>query len=143
MVECRSQGTACPPPISSGNLKTLSSRLAFCRRTQQGKKAMPLDLALIATAVTPHIKKYVTEKASKLASGYADGKFTQLYKRLMPDQKMHEAVESFVAAFDKELRSSIENATLTYPAYQDALKIFLADPDVLEALEAPLDGQSQ
>lgn len=104
---------------------------------------MPLEWAAIAAAVTPHIKKYVTEKTTKLASGYADSKIAKLYRRLMPDQKLEKAVESFVVAFDKELRSSMENPTLTYPAYQDALKVFLADPDVLEALEKPLDAQSE
>src|SRR6185312_3590293 len=43
----------------------------------------------------------------------------------------------------KELRSTIQNPTLTAPAYPEALKIFLADYDVLEALEKPLDAQSE
>ncbi len=102
-----------------------------------------LEWAVISAAVAPHIKKYVTEKAAKLASGYADSAAAKLYKRLMPDQKLQKAVESFVAAFDKELRSTIQNHTLTGPAYPAALKIFLADYDVLEALEKPLDAQSE
>jgi GTPase SAR1 family protein len=102
-----------------------------------------LEWAVISTAVAPHIKKYVTEKAAKLASGYADSTAAKLYKRLMPDQKLQKAVEAFVAAFDKELRSTIQNPTLTGPAYPDALKIFLADYDVLEALEKPLDAESE
>jgi hypothetical protein len=102
-----------------------------------------LEWAVISAAVAPHIKKYVTEKAAKLASGYADSAAAKLYKRLMPDQKLQKAVESFVAAFDKELRSTIQNPTLTGPAYPDALKVFLADFDVLEALEKPLDAQSE
>src|SRR5579864_2512478 len=102
-----------------------------------------LEWTVISAAVAPHIKKYVTEKAAKLASGYADSTAAKLYKRLMPDQKLQKAVESFVAAFDKELRSTIQNPTLTGSAYPDALKIFLADYDVLEALEKPLDAQSE
>jgi len=102
-----------------------------------------LEWAVISAAVAPHIKKYVTEKAAKLASGYADSAAAKAYKRLMPDQKLQKAVESFVSAFDKELRSTIQNPTLTGPAYPDALKIFLADYDVLEALERPLDAQSE
>src|SRR5215467_6699566 len=104
---------------------------------------MLLEWAVISAAVTPHIKKYVTDKAAKLATDYADSNLAKLYKRLAPDQKLSRAVEAFVAAFDKELYSAIENPTLTGPAYQDALKLFLADPDVLEALEKPLDAQSE
>lgn len=102
-----------------------------------------LEWAVISAAAAPHIKKYVTEKTAKLASGYADSAAAKLYKRLMPDQKLQKAVESFVAAFDKELRSTIQNPTLTGPAYPEALKIFLADYNVLEALEKPLDAQSE
>src|SRR5579864_901581 len=102
-----------------------------------------LEWTVISAAVAPYIKKYVTEKAAKLASGYADSTAAKLYKRLMPDEKLQKAVESFVAAFDKELRSTIQNPTLTGAAYHDALKIFLADYDVLEALEKPLDAQSE
>ena len=102
-----------------------------------------LEWAVISAAVAPHIKKYITEKSAKLASGYADSTAAKLYKRLMPDQKLQKAVESFVSAFDKELRSTIQNPTLTAAAYADALKIFLSDYDVLEALEKPLDAQSE
>lgn len=102
-----------------------------------------LEWAAISAAVAPHIKKYVMEKAAKLVSGYADSTAAKLYKRLMPDQKLHKAVEAFVAAFDKELRSTIENPTLIGLTYSDALKIFLTDYDVLEALEKPLDAQSE
>jgi len=64
---------------------------------------MLLEWAVISAAVTPHIKKYVTEKSAKLASGYADSATAKLYKRLVPDQKLQKAVEAFVTAFDKEL----------------------------------------
>ena len=76
-----------------------------------------LEWAVISAAVAPHIKKYVTEKTAKLASGYADSTAAKLYKRLVPDQKLQKAVESFLAAFDKELRSTIQNPTLSGQAY--------------------------
>src|SRR5215475_5410329 len=104
---------------------------------------MLLEWAVISAAVTPHIKKYVTEKAAKLATASADSAAAKLYKRLVPDQKLAKAVETFVAAFDKELYSAIENPTLTGPTYPEALKLFIVDPDVLEALENLLAAQSE
>jgi hypothetical protein len=72
-----------------------------------------LEWAVISATVAPHVKRYVTEKAAKLAAGHVDSAAAKLYKRLMPDKKLQKAVEAFVAAFDKELRSTIENPTLT------------------------------
>lgn len=104
---------------------------------------MLIEWAVISAAVAPHIKKYAAEKAEKLAKDYADSKLSQLYKRIVPDQKLVKATESFVIAFDKELYLAADVPTFTIPAYQEALKTFLADPDVLETLEAPLDGESK
>jgi GTPase SAR1 family protein len=101
-----------------------------------------LEWAVISATVAPHVKRYVTEKAAKLAAGHVDSAAAKLYKRLMPDKKLQKAVEAFVAAFDKELRSTIENPTLT-GSFFPALKIFLTDHDVLEALEKPLDAQTE
>src|SRR4051812_38348641 len=104
---------------------------------------MLLEVAAISAVVAPHVKKYVAGKVAKLASSYADKKLAQLYQRIVPDQKLQKAVDSFITAFDKELYSAIDNPTLTGPPYQDALKLFLADPDVLESLEKPLDLESE
>lgn len=104
---------------------------------------MLIEWAVISAAVVPHTKKYVAEKAGKLAKDYTDSKLSQLYKRLVPDQKLIKATEAFVVGFDKELYSAADVPTLTIPAYVEALKTFLADPDVLEALESPLDGESK
>jgi len=50
---------------------------------------MLLEWAVISAAVTPHIKKYVTEKSAKLASGYADSATAKLYKRLFTMGEYH------------------------------------------------------
>lgn len=101
-----------------------------------------IEWAVISAAVLPHIKKYASEEAEKLAKDSADKGIAKLYRRLVPDEKLVKATEAFVVRFNKELDSAADLPTLTLPAYQEALKTFLSDPDVLEALETPLDAQS-
>jgi hypothetical protein len=40
-----------------------------------------IEWAAISAVVLPQIKKYVTEKAAKLATDYADSQLAKLYKR--------------------------------------------------------------
>jgi hypothetical protein len=103
---------------------------------------MLIEWAVISAAIAPHVKKYIAEKAGKLAKDYADSQLSQLYKKVVTPEKLMKATESFVVGFDKELYSAADLPTLTIPAYREALKTFLSDPDVIEALETPLDGES-
>jgi GTPase SAR1 family protein len=102
-----------------------------------------IEWVVISAAVTPHIKKYVTEKAAKLAKESTNSTLAKIYRRHVPSEKLVKATEAFVIRFSKELDSAADLPTLTLPAYRDALKTFLCDPDVLEALETPLDSQSE
>lgn len=103
---------------------------------------MLIEWAAVSAAIVPQIKKYAAERAIKLGRDYSDSKLAQLYKRVIPDQKLVKAVEAFVLRFDKELDSAADVPTLTVPAYRSALEVFLSDPDVLETLETPLDAKS-
>ncbi|HJX83359.1 MAG TPA: NACHT domain-containing protein, partial [Candidatus Angelobacter sp.] len=77
-----------------------------------------------------------------MAKEYADSTIAKLYKRLVPNEKLIKATQAFLARFNKELDSASDLPTITMPAYEAALKVFLSDAEVLEALEGPLDGQS-
>ena len=73
----------------------------------------------------------------------ADGLLARTYRRLVPDEKLVRANETFVSRFSKELDSAIDLATLNAEPYQLALQQFLESPTVQEVIQAPLDGQSE
>jgi hypothetical protein len=99
---------------------------------------MAIEWIAISAAVIPHVKKYAANRADKLA----DGVLAKTYRRLVPDEKLVKANQTFVSRFGKELDSAIDLATLTAEPYQRALEIFLSSPSVQDALQAPLDGHS-
>ena len=100
-----------------------------------------LEWAAISAAAIPHIRKYAADRVEKLASEYADGLFAKTYRRIVPDEKLVKANEAFVANFSNELDSSMDLPSLSEQAYQDALKDFIANPYVQDAIQAPLDGE--
>ena len=104
---------------------------------------MAIEWVAIAAAVTPYLKKYATNRAEKLAAKYTDGLLASAYRRLVPDEKLLKANEAFVTRFSKELDSAIDLPTLTAEPYDEALQLFLCNPSVQDALQAPLDGQTQ
>ncbi len=104
---------------------------------------MLIEWAAISAAVTPHIQKYAAERAEKLAGKYADGIFAKTYRRIVPDQKLVKANQAFVTRFDDELDTAMDMPTLNAKPYEDALKLFLANPYVQDAIQAPLDGESK
>jgi len=92
----------------------------------------------ISAVVIPHLKKYAANRADKLA----DHVLAKTYKRLVPDEKLAKANQTFVVRFGKELDSAIDLATLNTAVYQQAVETFLSNPSVQDVLQAPLDGQS-
>jgi hypothetical protein len=100
---------------------------------------MPIEWIAISAAVAPHVKKYAAGRADRLA----DGALARAYRRIMPDEKLMRANEAFVTRFSKELDSAADLATLNAEPYQMALQEFMANPTVQEAIQSPLDGQSE
>src|SRR4051794_27593849 len=101
---------------------------------------MLIAWAAISAAVIPYIQKYACERAEKLASKYADHLLANMYRRIVPDEKLVKANEAFVMNFDEELDLAIEVPTLSAKAYEDALKVFLRNAYVQDTIQAPLDG---
>lgn len=99
---------------------------------------MAIEWIAISAAVIPYLEKYAADRAERLA----DSVFAKAYRRVVPDQKLIRANQTFVVRFGKELDSSIDLATLTTKAYQEALQFFLQSPSVQDLLQAPLDGYS-
>jgi len=104
---------------------------------------MAIEWVAISAVVGAYLRKYAAERAEKLATRYADGVFAKTYRRLVPDGKLVQANEAFVTRFSKELDSAVDLPTLLAEGYQEALKLFLSNPSVQDALLAPLDGESQ
>ena len=104
---------------------------------------MAIEWVAISAVVGAYLRKYAAERAEKLATRYADGVFAKTYRRLVPDAKLVQANEAFVTRFGKELDSAMDLPTLLAEGYQEALKLFLSNPSVQDALVAPLDGQSE
>lgn len=104
---------------------------------------MVIEWAAISGAVTPRIKKYAADRAEKLATKYADGLLAKAYRRIVPDEKLVKTNEAFVLRFSKELDSAMDLPSLNAQPYQDALKVFLSNAYVQDAIQAPLDGDSR
>ena len=103
---------------------------------------VPIEWVAISAAVLPHIKKYASERAGKLAGKYADGVLSKTYRRFVPDEKLIKANEAFVAKFDEELDLVLDLKTVTGSSYEEALKAFLKNGNVQDLIQAPLDGES-
>jgi predicted NACHT family NTPase len=104
---------------------------------------MAIEWLAISAAVIPHIRKYAADRAAKLAGQYADGVLAKIYRRVVPDEKLVKANEAFVTRFSKELDSSMDLPTLHGAPYQEALQLLLGNPSVQDALQSPLDGESE
>ena len=100
---------------------------------------MPIEWAAISAAVVPFLKNYARRQAEKLA----DSGLGEIYRRVVPDEKRNKANDAFVTRFGKELESAMDLPTLQAGAYQDALEAFLCNDSVQDAIQAPLDGQSE
>lgn len=99
---------------------------------------MAIEWFAISAAVSPYLKKYAAERAERLAANYADGVFAKIYRRVVPDEKLVKANEAFVTRFGKELDSAVDLPTVTGGPYQEALRQFLSNPSVQDAIQAPL-----
>ena len=104
---------------------------------------MAIEWVAISAAVIPFLRKYASDWAVKLATKSADSALEKLYRCVIPDEKLVKINEAFVSRFSKELDSAMDLPTLTADAYRDALKEFLLNPSVQDALQAPLDGESE
>jgi hypothetical protein len=102
-----------------------------------------IEWLAISAAVIPHIKTCAADRAEKLAEKSADNVLAKIYRRVVPDEKLVKANEAFVSRFGKELDSAMDLATLNAETYQEALKLFLGNPSVQDAIQAPLDGRSE
>lgn len=109
----------------------------------RGKTPVAIEWLVISAALAPHIKRYVATRAEKLAAKSADNVLLRIYQRLIPEEKIVRANEAFVVQFAHELNSAVDLATLEAESYQEALKTFLGNPSVQDALLAPLDAQSK
>src|SRR6266704_10431 len=103
---------------------------------------MAIEWIAIAATVKPYVKDYIADRAKKIAEERADGILAGLYRKVVPDEKLVKANESFVSRFGKELDSAVDLATLNIDVYHAALKQFLCNPSVQDALLAPLDDES-
>lgn len=97
---------------------------------------------MIAAGVLPHIKKYAEDTATKLATQHSNTILATAYRNIVPDAMLVRANEAFVLRFSKELDYTMDLATLTASAYQEAIATFLRHDAVQDALQVPLDGQS-
>ena len=104
---------------------------------------MAIEWIAISTAVLPYVKKYAADRAERLATQSADGALAKIYRRIVPDEKLAKANESFVTRFGKELDSAMDLPTLSAESYEEALKAFLENPSVQDTILAPLDGRSE
>ena len=102
-----------------------------------------IEWAAISAVVGGYLKKYASERMERLASEQADGALAKVYRRFVPDKNLEKVNEIFVTRFQKELDSAIDVPTLTAKAYREALQTFLCNDYVQDALQAPLDGESE
>ena len=103
---------------------------------------MPIEWAAVSAVLLPHVTKYAREMGIKLASTYSDGVLSKLYRSIVPEEKLVQANQAFVLRFGKELDYAIDLPTISAEVYKTALAVFLRNDSVQDALQAPLDGQS-
>jgi len=104
---------------------------------------MAIEWAVISASVIPHIKKYLADRVEKLADGSADAVLAKMYRRIVPDEKLIKANEAFVTRFSRELDYCMDLPTLHAAPYHEALRHFLGNPSVQDALQSPLDAESE